>query len=124
MSFFAELKQRNVFCLGIAYVVIGGALAYGDGNRSRRMNNLLVMLAVLPLFATAYGAEPRARDLGIPFEGTPGAVNAITDVTTRTVGVPWRSSSALVATVVPIFTASIPSPSAMNRRMPSAAASA
>jgi len=25
-------------------------------------------------------AEPRARDLGIPFDGTPGALNAITDV--------------------------------------------
>jgi hypothetical protein len=25
-------------------------------------------------------AKPRARDLGIPFDGTPGANNAITDV--------------------------------------------
>src|SRR5438270_11590788 len=25
-------------------------------------------------------AKPRARDLGVPFEGTPGALNAITDV--------------------------------------------
>ena len=24
--------------------------------------------------------KPRARDLGIPFEGTPGPLNAITDV--------------------------------------------
>jgi D-aminopeptidase len=29
---------------------------------------------------------PRARDLGIPFEGTPGALNAITDVAGVTVG--------------------------------------
>jgi D-aminopeptidase len=28
----------------------------------------------------------RARDLGIPFEGTPGPLNAITDVTGVTVG--------------------------------------
>src|SRR3954464_1195342 len=26
------------------------------------------------------GAKPRARDLGIPFDGTPGPLNAITDV--------------------------------------------
>ena len=25
-------------------------------------------------------AKPRARDLGIPFDGTPGPLNAITDV--------------------------------------------
>ena len=25
-------------------------------------------------------SKPRARDLGIPFEGTPGPLNAITDV--------------------------------------------
>ena len=25
-------------------------------------------------------AKPRARDLGVPFDGTPGANNAITDV--------------------------------------------
>ena len=31
-------------------------------------------------------AEPRARDLGVPFEGTPGPLNAITDVAGVTVG--------------------------------------
>jgi D-aminopeptidase len=30
--------------------------------------------------------KPRARDLGVPFDGTPGALNAITDVTGVTVG--------------------------------------
>src|SRR5882672_9451743 len=34
----------------------------------------------------AQGAKPRARDLGIPFDGTPGALNAITDVTGVEVG--------------------------------------
>ncbi len=40
------------------------------------------------LAAAAAGAEaaPRARDLGVPFEGTPGALNAITDVPGVTVG--------------------------------------
>jgi len=31
-------------------------------------------------------AKPRARDLGVPFDGTPGALNAITDVSGVLVG--------------------------------------
>ena len=31
-------------------------------------------------------AKPRARDLGVPFDGTPGPLNAITDVAGVTVG--------------------------------------
>src|SRR5258708_25537294 len=31
-------------------------------------------------------AKPRARDLGVPFDGTPGPLNAITDVAGITVG--------------------------------------
>jgi D-aminopeptidase len=34
----------------------------------------------------AFGATPRARDLGIPFDGTPGPLDAITDVVGVTVG--------------------------------------
>jgi len=43
---------------------------------------LLLLLAV----PAAYAAEPRARDLGVPFDGTPGPRNAITDVAGVTVG--------------------------------------
>src|SRR5436309_11310270 len=32
-------------------------------------------------------SSPRARDLGVPFDGTPGALNAITDVAGVEVGV-------------------------------------
>ena len=35
---------------------------------------------------TTVAARPRARDLGIPFEGTPGPLNAITDVSGVEVG--------------------------------------
>ena len=43
--------------------------------------------AVLLLLAAASAvAGPRARDLGIPFDGTPGPLNAITDVAGVTVG--------------------------------------
>ena len=47
------------------------------------MRILLLLLAA----ATAAAAdEPRARDLGIPFDGVPGPLNAITDVEGVTVG--------------------------------------
>jgi D-aminopeptidase len=36
--------------------------------------------------ATATAPKPRARDLGVPFDGTPGPFNAITDVAGVTVG--------------------------------------
>jgi D-aminopeptidase len=39
---------------------------------------LVMLIATLPV-ATAQ-TKPRARDLGIPFDGTPGPLNAITDV--------------------------------------------
>ncbi len=53
----------------------------------------LVFLICFCVFATAQGqaqdsgkVKPRARDLGIPFDGTPGPLNAITDVAGVTVG--------------------------------------
>jgi D-aminopeptidase len=44
--------------------------------------------ALLACLATAHAAAdgPRARDLGVPFEGLPGPLNAITDVAGVTVG--------------------------------------
>jgi L-aminopeptidase/D-esterase-like protein len=44
-----------------------------------------VGFVALTLMVTSFGAafgqtKPRARDLGVPFDGTPGALNAITDV--------------------------------------------
>jgi L-aminopeptidase/D-esterase-like protein len=46
------------------------------------MLNRQFLLAVMVTMTTIMGAEtkPRARDLGIPFDGTPGPLNAITDV--------------------------------------------
>ncbi|MEK6286031.1 MAG: P1 family peptidase [Acidobacteriota bacterium] len=41
-------------------------------------STLITTLALLQLAPAQ--SKPRARDLGIPFEGTPGALNAITDV--------------------------------------------
>jgi L-aminopeptidase/D-esterase-like protein len=46
------------------------------------------------------GPKPRARDLGIPFEGTPGARNAITDVKGVCVGHKTRSDNHSINTGV------------------------
>lgn len=50
------------------------------------MKNLCLLLCLLSLTAVAEESPPRARDLGIPFDGTPGPLNAITDVSGVTVG--------------------------------------
>lgn len=49
---------------------------------------LLTLAGLLSLPAACLHAQdgPRARDLGVPFEGTPGELNAITDVTGVAVG--------------------------------------
>jgi len=57
----------------------------------RRSLHSFVIIAVLGLIGNAClaqesGRKPRARDLGVPFDGTPGALNAITDVAGVTVG--------------------------------------
>lgn len=41
--------------------------------------SLLTAILLIPLTTPAQ-SKPRARDLGVPFEGTPGPLNAITDV--------------------------------------------
>ncbi len=52
------------------------------------MNRRLAAVAVLFVtsFAVFAQTKPRARDLGVPFEGTPGPLNAITDVKGVAVG--------------------------------------
>src|SRR6266487_3261953 len=47
---------------------------------------ILISLAVAAALAAAEQPHPRARDLGVPFEGTPGPLNAITDVAGVEVG--------------------------------------
>lgn len=48
------------------------------------MRRIIVLL--LAFSACAAEAGPRARDLGVPFEGSPGPLNAITDVAGVTIG--------------------------------------
>ncbi|HEX2203793.1 MAG TPA: P1 family peptidase [Longimicrobium sp.] len=47
---------------------------------------LALLLAATTAAAQATQAKPRARDLGVPFDGTPGPLNAITDVAGVEVG--------------------------------------
>ena len=47
---------------------------------------LALLVATLPGTAASGQTKPRARDLGVPFDGTPGALNAITDVAGVEVG--------------------------------------
>jgi D-aminopeptidase len=49
------------------------------------MTRIVVLLLVV--LASTQAAKPRARDLGVPFEGTTGPLNAITDVAGVEVGV-------------------------------------
>ncbi len=48
-------------------------------SRAMRLTSLFLS-AVLVVSTAAQNPKPRARDLGIPFDGTPGPLNAITDV--------------------------------------------
>jgi L-aminopeptidase/D-esterase-like protein len=60
------------------------------------------ILAICSAMTTALAGQgkPRARDLGIPFEGTPGALNAITDVSGVEVGMATLISGETVRTGV------------------------
>ncbi len=56
-----------------------------------RLSFLVLLLAFVTVAGPSYpqeksAAKPRARDLGVPFDGTPGPLNAITDVPGVTVG--------------------------------------
>ena len=51
-----------------------------------RLVSLLLVSTLIPCTATFAQQKPRARELGIPFNGTPGPLNAITDVAGVEVG--------------------------------------
>lgn len=53
---------------------------------NQRFLALLPAAVCIALCTSAFADKPRARDLGIAFDGTPAANNAITDVAGVTVG--------------------------------------
>jgi L-aminopeptidase/D-esterase-like protein len=61
----------------------------------------LIVAALLALASTQ--VEARARDLGIPFEGTPGPLNAITDVRSVEVGQKTLIEGAAIRTGVTVI---------------------
>ncbi|SMG52498.1 L-aminopeptidase/D-esterase [Marivirga sericea] len=50
------------------------------------MNRIFLIFVIILTSSQLYGQKPRARDLGVPFNGTTGELNAITDVTGVEVG--------------------------------------
>ena len=44
------------------------------------MKRIVIAFTLMVIFCQSYGQKPRARDLGVPFNGTTGINNAITDV--------------------------------------------
>jgi D-aminopeptidase len=50
------------------------------------MKGSIVFILFILNLSIAYGQKPRARDLGVPFNGTTGQFNAITDVSGVEVG--------------------------------------
>src|SRR5579863_6762412 len=71
---------------GTGVLVVCPRAPRGD-CRARMRRIALFALMLLASIASAAGSgtdaakpRPRARDLGVPFDGTPGALNAITDV--------------------------------------------
>ena len=78
-------------------------------TRMSRFQLLAVVCAAGALHSLATSAapsEPRARDLGVPFDGTPGPYNAITDVPGIEVGFKTliRGSGKLVVGQGPVRT--------------------
>lgn len=60
-------------------------------NRRHAVSNFVALFVVACLGGEVFAAvaaaqKPRARDIGVPFEGTPGPLNAITDVVGVEVG--------------------------------------
>src|SRR4051794_39275257 len=62
------------------------ALRARVGSMCPRLASLSWAIIALSCTVTVADDRPRARDLGIPFEGRPGPLNAITDVGGVTVG--------------------------------------
>jgi L-aminopeptidase/D-esterase-like protein len=51
-----------------------------------KSKTLLAVMLIISVSSYSQSSKPRARDLGIPFDGTPGKYNAITDVAGVEVG--------------------------------------
>lgn len=50
------------------------------------MHYFATLLIIVTIYGSVFAQKPRARDIGIPFTGTPGKYNAITDVKGLEVG--------------------------------------
>ncbi len=69
-------------CLSRAEPVFGRVVGYFQTMKVRLLFSLMLACAL----SAAEQGKPRARDLGVPFEGVPGPLNAIVDVAGVEVG--------------------------------------
>jgi D-aminopeptidase len=71
-----------------AFAGMTGGSAWMARGGLRVIRAAAILISALCLAATSAAAQdrPRARDLGVPFDGTPGPLNAITDVAGVEVG--------------------------------------
>jgi len=63
--------QTSLYYLGIPKL---------SRSKNVQLKNLILVACIVLLGLSIYAQKPRARDLGVPFEGTPGPLNAIIDV--------------------------------------------
>src|ERR1700745_1738157 len=80
------MAQSPAFTIRSDWSRGSGDVPSGDSGGRMKPGWTILGLMALAAMNVAAGAAPRARDLGIPFDGTPGPLNAITDVAGVTVG--------------------------------------
>ncbi len=88
-----KTARRRIFnsCLPSRNPILARIGPAGRPTRPQRQVSAIMPAVVASMvhfgaFIPGAAQQPRARDLGVPFEGTPGALNAITDVAGVEVG--------------------------------------
>jgi D-aminopeptidase len=79
----SKIKSRLVI---LVLATVAGISAVAAAAPSAALAAPSPAPSAAPPAAPAPAGKPRARDLGVPFDGTPGPLNAITDVAGVTVG--------------------------------------
>src|SRR3954447_19159269 len=74
-------KAHNARTSAILYTAsFAGGPMFRPMFRSKNRSKALLLASLLFAMGVSAATKPRARDLGVPFDGTPGSNNAITDV--------------------------------------------
>src|SRR3954449_10161993 len=74
-------KAHNARTSAILYTAsFAGGHMFRPMFRSKNRSKALLLVSLLFAMGVSAATKPRARDLGVPFDGMPGPNNAITDV--------------------------------------------